>query len=261
MNNINNDYYIDTHVHLNDEKLLIHLDEVISDALANDVKKMFIVGWDLESSKLAIELASRYDFCYAIIGFHPCNIKGYTDFHYNWLDEHINDDKVVALGEIGFDFHWDTTTKEEQLYAFKRQLDIAAKHKKPISIHSRDAAQITFDVLKEYKDKIIGGVLHSYSGSLELAREYTKMNYLLGISGPLTFKNAKANKEVVANIDIKYLISETDSPYLTPHPHRGKENGPKYIPLIVEEISRLKDMDQNVVKVAIINNVYRMFGV
>ena len=127
-------YYIDTHVHLNDEKLLIHLDEVINDALNNGVRKMFIVGWDKESSKKALELAHKYDFCYAIIGFHPCNIKGYTDAEYNWLDEHLSDEKVVALGEIGYDFHWDTTTKEEQDIAFVKQLDLAVKHKLPVSI-------------------------------------------------------------------------------------------------------------------------------
>ncbi|MBE6131478.1 MAG: TatD family deoxyribonuclease [Erysipelotrichaceae bacterium] len=254
-------YYIDTHVHLNDEKLLAHLDEVISDALNNNVKKMFVVGWDLESSKLAIELAHRYEFCYAIIGFHPCNIKGYSDFEYKWLDEHLSDEKVVALGEIGYDFHWDTTTKEEQDIAFIRQLDLAVKHKLPVSIHSRDAHQITFDVLSAYCDKLVGGVLHSYSGSTELAKEYVKRGFILGISGPLTFKNAKVNKEVVKEIDLKYLVSETDSPYLTPHPYRGSENGPKYIPLIVKEISLLKEFDENTVMEEIINNVKRVFGV
>ena len=258
---MDNLYYIDTHVHLNDEKILSHLDEVINDALINNVRKMFIVGWDLESSKLAIELAHRYDFCYAIIGFHPCNIRGYNDFHYNWLEENINDDKVVALGEIGLDFYWDSTTKEEQLYAFKRQLDIAVKHKKVVSIHSRDASAMTFDTLKEYKGKLLGGVLHSYSGSVELAKEYIKLNFMFGISGPLTFKNAKTNKEVVAAIDLKHFISETDSPYLTPHPYRGKENGPKYIPLIVDEIARIKEVSKEEVMKAIIENTNRMFGV
>ena len=254
-------YYIDTHVHLNDEKLLVHLSEVISDALNNNVKKMFVVGWDLESSKLAIELAHKYEFCYAIIGFHPCNIKGYTDVEYNWLDEHLSDKKVVALGEIGYDFHWDTTTKEEQDVAFIKQLDLAVKHKLPVSIHSRDAHQITFDVLSAYCEKLVGGVLHSYSGSTELAKEYVKRGFILGISGPLTFKNAKVNKEVVKEIDLKYLVSETDSPYLTPHPYRGLENGPKYIPLIVKEIAILKEVDESVVKEQIINNVKRVFGV
>ncbi len=258
---MNNLYYIDTHVHLNDEKILAHLDEVIEDAIKNNVKKMFIVGWDKTSSQKAIELAYKYDFCYAIIGFHPCNIKGYTDIEYNWLDEHLSLDKVVALGEIGYDFHWDTTTKEEQDVAFIKQLDLAVKHKKPVSIHTREAAQITFDVLSKYCDKLVGGVLHSYSGSVELAKEYVKRGFILGISGPLTFKNAKVNKEVVKEIDLKYLVTETDSPYLTPHPYRGTENGPKYIPLIASTIANIKEVDESVVLESIIDNVKRVFGV
>lgn len=254
-------YYIDTHVHLNDEKLLIHLDEVINDALNNGVKKMFIVGWDKESSEKALELAHKYDFCYAIIGFHPCNIKGYTEAEYNWLDEHLSDEKVVALGEIGYDFHWDTTTKEEQDAAFIKQLDLAVKHKLPVSIHSRDASQITFDVLSAYSEKLVGGVLHSYSGSVELAKEYTKKGFILGISGPLTFKNARVNKEVVKEIDLKFLVTETDSPYLTPHPYRGTENGPKYIPLILKEIANIKNLDESICQEEIIKNVKRVFGV
>lgn len=254
-------YYIDTHVHLNDDKILLHLDEVINDALNNNVKKMFVVGWDLESSKKAIELSHKYDFCYAIIGFHPCNIKGYTDFHYNWLDEHLNDEKVVAVGEIGFDFYWDSTTKEEQVVAFIKQLDLAIKHNLPVSIHSRDAHQPTFDILKKYSDKLCGGVLHAYSGSVEMAKEYVKLGFLLGMGGPLTFKNAKSNKEVVKAIDLDYFVTETDSPYLTPHPYRGTENGPKYIPLIVDEIASLKEISKEEVMEKVIKNTYKMFGV
>jgi TatD DNase family protein len=254
-------YYIDTHVHLNDEKIKAHLDEVINEALANKVEKMFVVGWDKESSIEAIKLSETYDFCYAIIGFHPCNIKGYGEAEFNWLDQALTHPKVVALGEIGYDFHWDTTTEDEQTPAFIKQLDLAVKHQKPVSIHSRDAAQITFDVLKKYSDKLVGGVLHSYSGSVELAKEYIKLNFMFGISGPLTFKNAKTNKEVVAAIDLKHFISETDSPYLTPHPYRGTENGPKYIPLILKEIASIKNLDESICQEEIIKNVKRVFGV
>ena len=258
---MNNLYYIDTHVHLNDDKILSHLDEVLSDALKENVKKMFIVGWDKISSIKAIELSHKYEFCYAIIGFHPCNVKGLTVDDYNWLDNALYDEKVVALGEIGYDFHWDTTTKEEQDIAFIKQLDLAVKHNLPVSIHSRDASQVTFDVLLKYFDKLVGGVLHSYSGSVEMAKEYVKRGFVLGISGPLTFKNAKVNKEVVKEIDLKYLVTETDSPYLTPHPYRGTENGPKYIPLILKEIANLKELSEEVVIEEITNNVKRLFGV
>ena len=258
---MNNLYYIDTHVHLNDEKILSHLDEVINDALNNNVKKMFIVGWDKISSIKAIELSHKYEFCYAIIGFHPCNVKGLADADYDWLDNALNDERVVAVGEIGYDFHWDTTTKEEQDVAFIKQLELAVKHQLPVSIHSRDAAMVSFDVLSKYSDKLVGGVLHSYSGSVEMAKEYVKRGFILGISGPLTFKNARVNKEVVKAINLEYLVTETDSPYLTPHPYRGTENGPKYIPLILKEIATLKEISEEIALSEIINNVKRVFGV
>lgn len=253
--------FIDTHVHLNDLKLKCHLDEVINDAFLNNVKKMFVVGWDKESSIEALNIAHKYEWCYAIIGFHPCNIKGYTDEEYNWLENAAKDEKVVAIGEIGFDFHWDTTTKEEQIVAFKKQIEIAKRVNKPICIHSRDAHLATFEVLKETNASMVGGVLHSYSGSSEMAKEYIKMNFIFGISGPVTFKNGKSMKEVVNDIPLKYIITETDSPYLTPSPYRGTENGPKYIPLIAEEIASIKEISIDEVKLEIMNNVKRVFGV
>lgn len=254
-------YYIDTHVHLNDETLLKHLDEVISDARNNNVKKLFVVGWDLDSSIKSIELAHKYEEVYAIIGFHPCNIRGYSDYEYNWLEEHISDDKVVAIGEIGYDFHWDDTTREEQEYAFERQLEIAVKHHMPVSIHSRDADQATFDMLKKYHKELKGCVLHCYSGSYELAKEYIKFGFYLGVDGPITFKNNRRGVEVVTNIPLEYLITETDSPYLTPHPYRGCENSPKYIPLITNKIAELKQLSIEDVTKQIIINVNNLFGV
>ena len=167
--------------------------------------------------------------------------------------------KVVAIGEVGYDFHWDTTTEEEQTKAFIKQIEIAKKYNLPLIIHSRDAHQITFDTLKNNDAKVVGGIMHSYSGSSEMAKEYIKINFSFGISGPITFKNGKSMKEVVEHIDLKYIVSETDSPYLTPHPYRGKENGPKYIPLIVEEIARIKEMDIKMVAKEINNNVNRIF--
>ena len=254
-------YYIDTHVHLNDQTLYSKLDEVLKEARENNVKKFFVVGWDLESSKLALKISHQYEDVYAVIGFHPCNIRGYSDFEYQWLEKNALDDRVVAVGEIGFDFHWQDTTKEEQTEAFIRQIEIAKRIKKPLSIHSREADQLTFDILKKYDASSIGGVLHCYSGSYELAKEYVKMNFIFGVDGPLTFKNNHKTVEVVEKIDLQYLISETDSPYLTPHPYRGKENGPKYLPLIVEKIAEIKKIDVSTVQKNIIDNVRRVFKV
>lgn len=252
---------IDTHVHLNNRDLYEKIDLVISEAKNVGVEKFFIVGYDLETSKLAIKIAKEYDNCFAIIGFHPTEIKNYTDIEYNWLDENASDSSVVAIGEIGYDFHWDVTTKEEQQVAFIRQIEIAKKHNLPISIHSRDAIELTYQTLKENKASDVGGVMHSYSGSKEMAEKFIKLNFYLGISGPVTFKNGRVMKEVVESIDLKYLISETDSPYLTPHPYRGKENGPKYIPLIVEEISNIKNISKDIVEKQIEENVKKLFRV
>ena len=253
--------YIDTHVHLNNKDLYEKLDTVMNDAKNVNVSKFFVVGYDLETSKLAIKIAEKYDECFAIIGFHPIEIKYYTDVEYNWLEENITHPKVVALGECGFDFHWDTTTKEEQEQSFIRQIEIAKKVNLPISIHSRDAIELTLKTLRETNAKIVGGVMHSYSGSKEMAQLFINENFYLGISGPVTFKNGRVMKEVVEKVDLKYLVTETDSPYLTPHPFRGKENGPKYIPLIIEEIAKIKNIHMSDVEKQVEKNVFNLFGV
>lgn len=252
--------FIDTHVHLNNSDLNAKLKEVLDEAYLNRVDKFIVVGYDKESSKLAIELANKIDNCYASVGYHPTEIKDYTEEDYQELELMAKNSRVIAIGEVGYDFHWDVTTKEEQEYAFIKQIEIAKKLKLPLIIHSRDAHQITFDTLKNNNAKEVGGIMHSYSGSSELAKEYIKLNFCFGISGPVTFKNGKSMKEVVNDIDIKYLVSETDSPYLTPHPHRGEENGPKYIPLIVEEIANIKGITTEDVAINILNNVNRIFG-
>lgn len=252
---------IDTHVHLNNKDLYSKIDEVIFDAKENNVSKFFVVGYDLETSKLALEIANKYEECFAIIGFHPTEIKGYGDQEYNWLKENAKKPKVVGIGEIGYDFHWDVTTKEEQEYAFIRQIEIAKELNLPISIHSRDAIELTLTTLKKTNAKVVGGVMHSFSGTKEMAKLFIKENFILGISGPVTFKNGRVMKEVVEEIDLRYLISETDSPYLTPHPFRGKENGPKYIPYIIREIANIKNMDESIVEKQIEENVKKVFGV
>ena len=252
---------IDTHVHLNNKDLYLKIDEVMLEAKYVGVKKFFVVGYDLETSKLAIEIASKHEECYAIIGFHPTEIKHYKDEEYKWLEENAKHPKVVAIGEIGYDFHWDTTTKEEQEQSFIRQIEIAKKVNLPISIHSRDAIELTLKTIRETNAKIVGGVMHSYSGSKEMAQLFINENFYLGISGPVTFKNGRVMKEVVEKVDLKYLVTETDSPYLTPHPFRGKENGPKYIPLIVEEIAKIKNIHISDVEKQVEKNVFDLFGV
>lgn len=251
--------FIDTHSHLNNPDLYEKIEHVIKEANNEQVGLFIVPGYDYETSKLALELAHKYSFIYAAIGYHPTEIKGYGDKEYKWLEENVNDEKVVAIGEIGYDFHWDTTTKEEQKEAFYKQIEIAKKAKKPLIIHSRDAIQLTLDTLKDSGASEVGGVMHAYSGSLEMAPLFIKERFYLGIGGPITFKNAKEIKNVVKEIPMEYLLSETDSPYLTPHPYRGSENGPKYIPLIVNEIATLKKMEMTKVSKILLENAKKLF--
>lgn len=251
--------YIDTHVHLNNPDLLVKAEEVISLAFEEGVQKFIVPGYDFETSKIALELAHKYPFVYAAIGYHPTEIKGYGEKEYKWLEENVGDPKVVAIGEVGFDFHWDSTTKEEQEEAFIRQIEIAKKANKPLVIHSRDAIQLTYDTLKKHNASMVGGVMHCYSGSLEMAPLFIKENFYLGVDGPVTFSNAKEIVKVVKEIPIEWLVTETDSPYLTPHPYRGKENQPKYIPLIVNKISEIRGMEITEVAKVLFDNAQKLF--
>lgn len=254
--------FVDTHVHLNDETLYEKIIEVLNKAQTAGVSKFFVVGYDKKTSILAINIAKKYNNCFAIIGYHPTEVKDLKEEDYLWLEENATkENKVIAIGECGYDFHWDKTTKEEQYYAFVKQIQIAKKLNLPLSIHSRDAIQITLDTLKEQHAEIVGGVMHSFAGTKEMAREYIKLNFVFGISGPVTFKNGRTMREVVETIDIKYLISETDSPYLSPEPYRGKENGPHNIPIIVSKIAELKNITIEETSKKINENVFRIFGV
>lgn len=253
--------YIDTHVHLNDQRFLYRLDDIINEAMQVGVTKFICVGYNKETSRQALKLAKQYNQVYASIGFHPTEVKDLTDDDYQWLEENGHHEKVVAIGECGFDFHWQTTSKDEQHVAFVRQIAIAKRLGKPLIIHSREAMQLTLDVLIEQHAREIGGVMHSYSGSKEMVPQFIKENFMIGIGGPVTFLNAKAPKEVVETIDVNYLLSETDAPYLAPHPYRGKENRPVYIPLIVEQMASLKGMEKATLAKIIMNNAQRLFNI
>lgn len=254
--------YIDTHVHLNDETLYQKITETLNEAKKAGVSKFFVVGYDKNTSKLAIDIAKQYNNCFAIVGYHPTEVKDLTEEDYQWLEQNATkENKVIAIGECGYDFHWDKTTKEEQYIAFVKQIQIAKRLNLPLSIHSRDAMQITFDTLKEQHAETVGGVMHSFAGTKEMAKEYIKLNFVFGISGPVTFKNGRTMREVVETVDIKYILSETDSPYLSPEPFRGKENGPKNIPIIVNKIAEIKNTSVEEVSKKINENVFRVFGV
>lgn len=228
--------FIDTHCHLYDE-YYSDMDRVIQNAVKNNVKRVIVNGCDMKSNKEVLELIKKYDIVYGALGFHPTELDGISDEELKWLDDNLDNSKIVAVGEIGLDYHYDETDREKQQYFFRKQLEIAKKHNLSVIVHSRDSIQDTYNILK---DSSVKGVLHCYSGSLEMAREFIKIGYFLGVGGIITFKNAKNIINVINNIGLEYILLETDSPYLAPEPYRGRTNEPAYIPIIASKIAALK---------------------
>ena len=246
--------YFDTHCHLNSEDLYEDHDMFIQNALNNEVTNMVVVGYDLESSKIAIELAKQYEFIYAAVGIGPNDCKNTTKEQINIIDKYLEDPCVVALGEIGLDYYWDTVSKEKQLEVFQWQMDLAKKHDKPVIIHCRDA----YEVLKQNGHR---GIMHCYSGSVEMAKRFVELGFYISLAGPVTFKNARVPKDVAANINIENLLIETDCPYLTPHPFRGKLNEPANVVYIAQEIAKLKNMEIENVASKTTFNAKNIFGI
>lgn len=228
--------YIDTHCHVFSE-YYDDIEKVISECKDNNVNMIIVNGCDIVSNKEVLELVNKYDIIYGAIGFHPTELDDFNDEYFSFLEENINNSKIVAVGEIGLDYHYDDTDREKQIMIFRKQLDIAQKYDKPIIVHSRDSIQDTYNILKEYNLK---GSIHCFSGSVEMAREFIKLGYKIGIGGIITYKKAKTIKEVVKDTDLAYILLETDSPYLAPVPYRGEDNNPKYIPIIADEIASIK---------------------
>lgn len=253
----------DTHCHLNSEELYPRIDEVIEEAKKTGVRKFLVVGYDKKSSLLALKIAKKYDCCYAAIGFHPTEIFDLSEKDYQSVMKHIDDEKVVAVGEIGLDYHWikEPEKRELQKEYFIRQIEFANEHKKPITIHNRDSNEDCMEILKEHRP-LYGAVMHCYSGSVETMREIVKWDkFYISLGGPVTFTNAKTPKLVAEEVPLERLIIETDSPYLTPHPHRGLKNEPKYICLVSEEIARLRDMSRKHLDAVLYDNSCKIFGI
>ena len=248
--------FIDTHCHIEDQ-YYGDIDTLIEEIKKSNVSKIIVNGCNMESNLKVLELVSKYDIVYGALGFHPTELEDYDESCLVWLEKHINDSKIVAVGEIGLDYHYDDTDKSKQVNVFKKQLEIAQKYKKPIIIHSRDAIQDTYDILSKYR--LVGGSIHCFSGSLEIAKRFINLGYMIGVGGVCTYKNSKIIKDVIKNIDLEYILLETDAPYLTPEPYRGLQNSSKYIPVIAKKIAELKDVSLDKVGEATSNNANRCF--
>lgn len=245
---------VDTHCHIF-KKYYEDVDRVIEDAVKSGVKMLIVNGYNMESNREVLELVKKYDIVYGAIGIQPEEVYDFTDSAINFIREHINDEKIIAVGEIGLDYHYDGD-RELQKDFFKRQLKIAQEYDKPVIIHSRDCIQETYDILKSFK---IRGIMHCYSGSLEMAREFVKIGFLLGIGGICTFSNANKIVEVIKGVDIEYIVLETDCPYLSPVPYRGLRNEPKNVSIILEKICELKGLNFKDVEKATTSSVLRLF--
>lgn len=253
--------FIDTHVHLNSEQYNDDLQEVIDRALAAGVKKMVVVGFDRLTINRAMELIEEYDFLYAAIGWHPVDAVDCTESDLKWIEELATHPKVVAIGETGLDYYWDKSPKEIQQKLLRKQIQLAKRVKLPIVIHNREATADCLRILQEEHAEDVGGVMHCFSGSVETAEICIKMNFMISLGGPVTFKNAKKPKEVAEKIPLQYLMIETDAPYLAPHPNRGKRNEPSFVPLVAEEIARLKGLTVEEVAQKTTENAHRFFKI
>lgn len=237
----------DTHVHLNARQFIDDRDEVIQRAVEAGVTRMTVVGFDDETIPLAIEIAETYDFIYAAVGWHPVDAIYYKEKHFDYLLKYAAHEKVVALGEMGLDYHWDTSPKDVQERVFREQIRLAKRVNMPIIIHNRDATDDVIRILQEENAEEIGGIMHCYSGTVEQMQPCLDMNFYISLAGPVTFKNAKEPKEVAKKVPLDRLLIETDAPYLAPHPYRGKRNEPAYVTKVAEEIAKLRNLSYEVI--------------
>ena len=231
--------FIDTHAHLFSE-YFDNLDEVINNSVENNIEYIINNGSNDKTNKEVLELIAN-PHIYGALGIHPESADNYTEEDLNFIEKNLDNPKILAIGEIGLDYHYTKDNKDKQIELFERQLKMAQKHNIPVIIHSREATQDTINILKKYH---VTGTIHSFSGSIEVANIYINMGFMLGVNGVITFKNANL-KDVIAQIDLSNILLETDCPFLTPHPYRGERNEPKYVNIIAKFISDLKNISLN----------------
>lgn len=247
--------FIDTHCHIDSS---VSGDVYIKNAYSANVKGLIFSFCNQDCYQAGIEFLDKYPDVFVSLGFHPEDADIITDKDLQCLDEVlVSSSRIVAIGEIGLDYYWRKDNKEKQRDLFQKQLDLAVKHQMPVVIHCRDAIQELYDILSQYKGKV-KGVIHCFSGSYEMARAFIELGFVLGIGGVLTFKNSKLY-QVVEKLPLSSIVLETDSPYLTPEPHRGEMNESKYIPLVAEKIAQIKGISLSEVEKITTDNAKRVF--
>jgi TatD DNase family protein len=251
----------DSHAHLNDEQYGDDRDEVIRRALEQGVSRILNIGFNRETIETTLSLAEQYGFIYAAVGWHPHDAATMTDEDLKWIRTLTEHPKVVALGEMGLDYYRNYSPKEVQEEVFRRQIRLAREVGMPIIIHNREADRDVLRVLREEGAEEVGGVMHCFGGDWSMAQECLEMNFLIGLGGPVTFKNAHLPKEIAARVPLDRLLIETDSPYLAPHPHRGKRNESGYVRLVAEKIAELRGISFEEVARKTSANACRLFGI
>lgn len=252
---------IDSHAHYDDEAFDLDREALLMSLQGGGIEKVINVGADIEGSRASIALSEKYPFIYAAVGVHPSEVSELDEEKMHWLKEASSHEKVVAIGEIGLDYHYQETDKQLQKKWFLAQLQLAKEVKKPVIIHSRDAALDTITLMREADAVQIPGVIHCYSYTKESARDYLELGYYFGIGGVLTFSNAKKLKEAVAYIPMDRILLETDSPYLSPVPNRGKRNSSLNLPYVVAEMAAIKGISEEEVIRITTENTKRLFRI
>jgi TatD DNase family protein len=251
---------IDTHAHLDSTVFDEDREEVINRAIQAGIGKIVNVGFNRETIPTTIALAEKHEMIYAAVGWHPQDAINMQPEDLDWIEELGGHPKVVAIGEIGLDYYWDTSPKDIQQQVFREQIRLARRLSKPIIIHNRDAHQDVVRILREEKASDVGGIMHCYSGSWEIARECLEMNFYISFGGPITFKNAVQPKEVLAKVPLNRLLIETDAPYLAPHPYRGKRNESAHVKLVAEAAAEIKQVNVDEIIQITTNNAINLLG-
>lgn len=249
----------ESHAHYDDEAFDEDRDALLQSFAENGIDTVINIGASLESCRRTLALMEKYSFIYGTIGVHPSETGELTEGSFLWLKECCGREKVVAVGEIGLDYHWKEPEPSVQKKWFERQLELAKEVELPVVIHSREAARDTLDIMKNAHAEAIGGVVHCFSYTKEIAREYLDMGYYFGIGGVVTFANAKKLKEAVRYIPMNRILLETDSPYLAPEPNRGKRNSSLNLPCIAREIAAIKGLAYEEVLAATHGNAEKLF--
>lgn len=252
---------IDTHVHLNADHYDEDLDEVIERAREAGVSHFVVIGFDNKTIDRTMELIDKYEDVYGVIGWHPVDAVDCRDEDLARIEKLSSHPKVVGIGETGLDYHWDKSPKHIQKEIFKAQIALAKRVNLPLIIHNREATGDVVEILEEEGAGEVGGIMHAFSGSPEIADRVLKIGFMISLGGPVTFKNAKQPKEVAKYVPLDKLLIETDAPFLTPHPHRGKRNEPAYVKLVAEEIAKLRDISYEEVAKATSDNALKIYNI